>query len=169
MSETAGRTSSRLTIAVKEAVLLAVAGSVIGIAYTAVTHKGLFDPSPLPPAVSGEIPPAGPTIITIGEAKSLFESGQALFIDTRSEFDFGMGHIAGATNLPLKSLHAGRTIPQDYPRDKTLIAYCDGASCNSSIEVAALISEAGYTNVRIFFGGWEEWQSLNLPVEGPEE
>jgi 3-mercaptopyruvate sulfurtransferase SseA len=46
-----------------------------------------------------------------------------------------------------------------------LVAYCDGQECNSSINLALKLDSLGYSNVKIFFGGWREWTNSSQPTE----
>ena len=59
--------------------------------------------------------------IELVDAKSLYDSGEAVFIDTRSEDSFVLEHIKGALNIPLASLESRLG---EVPEGKTLIAYC---------------------------------------------
>lgn len=107
-------------------------------------------------------------MISRDEARSFFESGSALFVDARQDFDFSLGHIKGALNVPLKDYDVKKSAINGIPKDRLIIAYCDGAECNSSIELSVKLMKDGYRNVRIFFGGWREWVDANLPTEkGP--
>lgn len=149
----------------REGIIIVLAAGVLGFVFTMVMERGLFAGPPKQPPVSvaaGEVPPA---MIDLTEAQSLFESGNALFVDSRHEFDFKLGRIKGAVNVPLKDLDTHRELLSTLPMNKTLITYCDGAECNSSIELASKLHQAGYSGVRIFFGGWSEWTSHNLPTE----
>ncbi len=116
-------------------------------------------------ASAADAPLPGPKMIHLPEAQQLRNSGVALFIDSRHEFDYKLGHIAGAINIPLKDFDARVGELGGYPKDKPIVVYCDGAECNSSIEFAAKLFGSGFSNVRIFFGGWREWTAGNLPTE----
>ncbi len=149
--------------AARQSVLLLCAAVFLGFSYTFLAQKGFFGKQPEVIAAQGNIPP--PSSINLREAKSLYESGDALFIDARHFFDFRRGHIKSATNLPLAEFENRRQTLPSLPRNKTLIVYCDGAECNSSIELAAKLYESGFGGVRIFFGGWQEWTDNRLPTE----
>ena len=152
--------------ALRDAVFIALSATVLGFTYTGLTGKGMFGPAHPDRTVISLPPGQAPAAISLAEAKSLFESDSALFIDTRHPFDFRLGHIRGAINEPLTEFNSEISALRRLPDNKVLIAYCDGADCNSSIEFAARLSSLGFRRVRIFFGGWEEWTSHGLPVEG---
>lgn len=107
-------------------------------------------------------------MIGVQEAQELFQSGTALFVDSRHEFDYKLGHIKGAVNIPLKDFGTRMDVLAKLPRDRTLVTYCDGAECNSSIELASRLHMAGFSGVKIFFEGWNVWKSLNLPTEAAQ-
>jgi rhodanese-related sulfurtransferase len=142
-----------------EAAAIVVIAALFGIAYTGLTAKGLFASQP------GTTAAVLPPVLTYAEARSLFDAGTVLFVDARPPFDFGLGHIRGAVNLPLKDFDQSREILQLIPRDQPLVTYCDGEDCNSSVMLAAKLDSAGYKSVRVFFGGWKEWSARHLPVE----
>ena len=147
--------------ALREALLLLVMAIGVGVAYTWFTHQGFFtkvQPGPSPSNSNLEM-------ISLATAKEHFESGNALFVDARHEYDFQQGHIRGAVNIPLKDIDVQIARLGKISKDKFLIVYCDGAECNSSIELSVKLTESGFTNVKIFFGGWQEWISAKLPDE----
>lgn len=103
--------------------------------------------------------------IHLEEAKILFESGKALFIDARSAGEYNDSHIPGSVLITVGE--AVNKIPQlaDVLKDKVLVPYCHGAGCHLSDKVAYSLFDAGYKKVVIYFGGWPEWTQANMPVE----
>jgi rhodanese-related sulfurtransferase len=149
----------------REAGFILLTACVLGFSYTATFKKGIFAESNLnsparAPASANQLP-----MINLAEATGLFDAGQTVFIDARHEFDYKLGHIKGAVNIPLKDYEAYRDSLAAYSKDKSMVAYCDGAECNSSIELSAKLLAAGYTNVKIFYGGWKEWTGGKLPTK----
>ena len=155
----------QLQNALREAVLITVAAVLLGTAYNALTSKGIFGRANSQPAATPPVQEVAPTFIIFEEALAFFNSGEGLFVDSRHEYDYKLGHIKGAVNLPLKELDTHTAVYAGWPKDKLLTVYCDGAECNSSIELAKKLSAAGFTNVKIFFGGWTEWQANGKPTE----
>ena len=149
--------------AAREAVFLLVISLLLGLSYNGITGKGIFDPRHRArPASTSNV--QAPEIIPLERAQTLFASG-AVFIDSRHAYDFELGHITGAFSIPLKSADddiAALTVP----RDRTLVVYCDGADCNSSLEIGSKLSLAGFTSVKIFFSGWQAWKQAGLETEG---
>jgi rhodanese-related sulfurtransferase len=156
---------SVLRQATKESVFIICAAILLGFSYTFVSGKGLFAASGLAKGPSDHSAVSPPVSINLAEAKSLFEGDSALFVDARHYFDYRRGHIKSAVSIPLNEFDSMQKRIASLPRDRVIVVYCDGSECNSSIELAAKLSEEGFAGIRIFFGGWEEWVSGNLPTE----
>ncbi len=101
--------------------------------------------------------------IGLAEAEDLFMRGDVLFLDSRAEVKFLEGHILDAINIPFEG--GERTVhgQLSFPRDGTLVVYCDGNECQSSIFLAKALAEQGFEDIRVFFGGWNEWITAGLP------
>ena len=104
-------------------------------------------------------------MISLAQAKEFFDAHHALFIDARHQFDYDQGHIRGAVNVPLKNFNLSQSGVNTTPKDTLLIVYCDGSECNSSIELSVKFIDAGFTKVKVFYGGWQEWTSAHYPTE----
>lgn len=155
---------TRFRQALREAGALLVIAAALGMLYAAAKERGVFAKTQPSLSLTGSGPNT-PSMTTREEAWSLFRTGSALFIDSRHDFDYREGHITGAQNLPLKDFDAKKSLLNDVPKDRTIVVYCDGAECNSSIELAVKLMNGGFKNVRIFFGGWREWLEAKYPTE----
>ncbi|NIM59827.1 MAG: hypothetical protein GTO16_12940 [Candidatus Aminicenantes bacterium] len=103
--------------------------------------------------------------ITLGEAEELFLERNALFIDSRPKETFQEGHIMGAVNIPFEEYKKEKALDLIFlPPEETVVVYCDGSECNSSVELAKVLHKKGLLDIRIFFGGWVEWTEGGLPV-----
>ncbi len=104
--------------------------------------------------------------IMLPEAEELFSMNETLFIDSRNAEIFKAGHIFGAVNIPYEDkVDTGLLEELSVPKEKSLVIYCDGSQCQSSVGLARLIHDKGFTNIKVFFGGWREWEMAGLPVE----
>ena len=65
-------------------------------------------------------------------------------IDVRSKLEFWMGHLDGATNVPVDRLPEGLDGLGLTPKSRILV-YC--ASGMRSAQAASILKGAGYTNV----------------------
>ena len=46
-----------------------------------------------------------------------------------------------------------------------MITYCSGRTCEDSHNLARLLSEVGFTDVRVFIDGFPGWEAEGYPVE----
>jgi rhodanese-related sulfurtransferase len=103
--------------------------------------------------------------VSLKEAREAYEAGYALFVDARDPDFFKAGHIPGAVNLPVKDFD--RDLPKLKERllaAPRVITYCDGASCEMSVELTEKLLFAGLENVEIFTGGIQQWKAAGQPV-----
>lgn len=155
------RPGSRWPEAAREAALLTITAVALALFYNGFTGKGIFgDPKP----TLREAPPGrAPEIIPLELAVRLHSEGAALFVDARHEFDFRLGHIPGAMCIPLKESDA-IIADLDIAKSRPVVVYCDGAECNSSLEVGSKFSAAGFEHVYVFYAGWSAWKESGHPT-----
>ena len=100
------------------------------------------------------------------EAEELFSMNESLFIDSRNAEAFKAGRIYGAVNIPYEEKTDISFLSEfSIPKEKSLVVYCDGSECQSSMGLSKFLREQGFTDIKVFFGGWKEWQMEGLPVE----
>lgn len=99
------------------------------------------------------------------DVKTDMERGRSdfLVIDTRSRADFEARRIAGAINLPYRSMNAETTA--HLPKDKVMVTYCWGPGCNGSTKGALKLASLGF-RVKELIGGLEYWIREGGPLEG---
>ena len=108
-------------------------------------------------------------VVNLSEAMAAFNSGQAIFLDARKKGDYDAGHIKGALRCFLEEFDAEYPLVKDkLPKEALIITYCGGDECELSLFLARNLKIEGYTNVKIFFGGWEEWVEGKLPISTGE-
>ncbi len=108
------------------------------------------------------------TFIALDQAEDLFSTG-ALFLDSREQEKYQQGRIFGALSLPFEGERDPEVLDMlDVPLERILVIYCDGSECRSSVNLAAALHDRGYTDIRVFFGGWEEWLKAGLPIENDQ-
>jgi rhodanese-related sulfurtransferase len=108
----------------------------------------------------------GIRLITIQEAEDLWAAGEAVVFDARPERLFREGHVPRARNLP--ATESKLKIPPDVlelQRERTLVVYCEGGDCQSSLALAKSLHDERFKDIRVMTGGWEEWERAGLPQE----
>jgi rhodanese-related sulfurtransferase len=76
-----------------------------------------------------------------------------LVIDTRDAAQYAKEHIPGAINIDWRQVLAQR---MTIPRDKPVLVYCNSGSLSAQAGFALRV--AGWENVRILQGGFDEWK-----------
>ncbi len=110
-----------------------------------------------------------PPAVSLDYVQMKFQSSKVIFLDARMPVDFKAGHIKGAINLPYEEFEqfSPQVLPK-LPVNEEIIAYCDGSECEASLLLSRELRDLGYRNVKIFFGGWSEWQMAGLLIETGE-
>jgi len=85
-----------------------------------------------------------------------------VLLDVRPEDEFGLGHLPGALNIPLRELEERLA---ELPNRQEIVAYCRGPYCVLSFEAVAALRARGY-RVRRLDSGFPEWKAAGYPVEG---
>jgi len=161
----------------QESGLIVMFALALGLVYNALSPRGIsliretrpFNASNDSTRSSPSSSSARLTFINADEAVKIFQGGNGIFIDARHEDEFNEGHIKGALSLPLRTLETNPGLIQGLPKDTLIVTYCSGEECALSIDLGEKLVAMGFTNVKVFFSGWLEWQKRNLPVEtGPK-
>ena len=106
------------------------------------------------------------------EARDLMDKDGYVYLDVRSVQEFAAGHPAGAYNVPLLHMGAAGMTPNPdflsvaqkaFPRDARIVVGCKAGG--RSAKAAALLEEAGFTNVVDQRNGFE---GTPLPTGGVE-
>ncbi len=171
------RTQLNLSDILLKTALIILIGSVMGLIYNAVSPGGIALKGNWSPKITSDslVVPYGyeedvdPPAISLDYAMMKFQSKKTIFLDARYPEDFKAGHIKGAVNLPYEESeeYAPQVLPK-LPQEEEIIAYCDGTECEESLLLARELRELGYENIKVFFGGWQEWQQAGLPIETGE-
>lgn len=96
------------------------------------------------------------------ELRALLDKGEAVAVDVRGSVPFELGHIAGATWMPLGLIkdRAG-----ELPDDKLIVTYCTCKAEETSLDAAMLLSSLGFSRVAVLKGGYPAWKGAGFAVE----
>jgi len=120
-----------------------------------------------PPIYPSEVP-----TIELAEFRKQVDNASALILDARSASFYEQGHVPGAVNLARDDFaHDYQSLKDrlDASRDKPVVVYCTGGSCRDSRLVAAALISLGFSDVKVFVGGWDEWTQAALPIQGQKK
>lgn len=104
--------------------------------------------------------------ITTDELARMIEDGHSfVLVDALAPMVYAHSHLPGAINVPPLTIDPetiGRRLPD---RDAEIVVYCANPACQDSHETARRLEELGYTNLRHYAAGKDEWRERGLPLE----
>jgi rhodanese-related sulfurtransferase len=99
------------------------------------------------------------------ELQALMASGTVTIVDALPEPYYNQQHPPGALNLVEADLDArAASVLPDKPA--TIVTYCSNRACGNSKAVANRLGRLGYTDVRTYADGIQDWAEAGLTVEG---
>jgi rhodanese-related sulfurtransferase len=104
------------------------------------------------------------TLITRDELKAAIGAGNVTVVDALGGDYYAQQHLPGAIAL-VESEVAERAAELLPDRDAAIVTYCSNPSCPNSEAVARRLTALGYTNVRKYREGIQDWVEAGLPVE----
>ena len=128
--------------------------------YTVVEDTSHFGASPHGGTpVDKVLPP-----VTLAELQQAIDDGTAIVIDAQGDGGYETAHIANAVDFALADV-AGQAATAIATKDAPVILYCTDQDCLGSEFIGTQLVAEGYTDVRRFPGGIDEWARSGLPVE----
>jgi rhodanese-related sulfurtransferase len=104
------------------------------------------------------------TLITRDELQAAIEAGTVTVIDALGGAYYDQQHLPGA--IALVEADVAELAPSLLPdRTAAIVTYCSNPGCNNSQQVANRLSALGFTNVRKYREGIQDWVEAGLPVE----
>ncbi|MET9487673.1 rhodanese-like domain-containing protein [Nocardia sp. NPDC006630] len=104
------------------------------------------------------------TLITRDELAKEIEAGSVIVLDALGGEYYAKAHLPGA--LALVEAEVESKAPQLLPdRTAAIVTYCSNPACANSQNVATKLERLGYTNVRKYREGIQDWTEAGLPVE----
>jgi rhodanese-related sulfurtransferase len=103
--------------------------------------------------------------VTADELLRKIDEGESfVLVDALPPMSYAHSHLPGAINLPPSAIDpdAARRIPD---RNTEIVVYCANPDCEDSVVTAQRLHALGYTNVRHYPGGKNEWREKGLPLE----
>ena len=103
---------------------------------------------------------AGVRPISLSELWDKVQNGpDFVFVMAMDDRRFESAHIEGSISFDRLT-----EILSDLDRNSEIVVYCTNAACAASKLRAAMLVEAGFTNVYRFAGGLAEWAEAGLPL-----
>jgi len=112
-------------------------------------------------------PTTNPSSIDRDGVRAVLDAGTAIVVEALPAPYYEDAHIPGAKNLPHDSDEA--TIAAVLPdRGATVVVYCSNLACQNSTMLSRRLVQLGYTDVRDYEAGKEDWITAGLPVVSVE-
>jgi rhodanese-related sulfurtransferase len=98
------------------------------------------------------------------ELKAAIDAGEVTVVETLRAEHFEQGHLPGAIHIHYEAVKdkAAELLPD---KDAAIITYCSNTACRNSEIAANQLNAMGYSNVRKYADGKQDWTDAGLPLE----
>jgi rhodanese-related sulfurtransferase len=102
--------------------------------------------------------------ITRREIEALVATGEVVLVDALPASYYDQFHLPAALNLVESDVdtEAPRLLPD---KNATIVTYCSNEACGNSQAVANRLERLGYTAVRKYREGIQDWVAAGNPTE----
>src|SRR3954449_8493662 len=103
--------------------------------------------------------------ITRAEIVELLDAGSPVqFVETLRAEHFAQGHLPGAVHIHFEEVkaRAAEVLPD---KDALIVTYCSNTACQNSRIAAEKLAKLGYTDVRRYEEGKQDWDEAGLELE----
>lgn len=100
--------------------------------------------------------------INVTTAQEVINKEKIVLLDVRTPDEYAQGHIPGAQNLDFYASNFEEELKKLDP-NQHYVVYC--ASGNRSGKAGKMMENLQFQHVQNVMGGFQAWQSQNLPVE----
>lgn len=103
-------------------------------------------------------------LISRDDLKARIEAGSVTVVDALGGDYYARRHLPGAIPLVEADVerHAAELLPDT---SAAIVTYCSNPACPNSEQVANRLLALGYTDVRKYREGIQDWVDAGLPVE----
>jgi rhodanese-related sulfurtransferase len=103
-------------------------------------------------------------VITRDQLSAAIDAGSVTVVETLGPHYFEQGHLPGAINVP--HTEVAELAPSLLPdKDAPIVVYCSNTQCQNSAIAQGELRRLGYTNVRKYPEGKQDWEAAGLPLE----
>ena len=123
--------------------------------YSAAAYMVFYDAAAGRPSVG---------TLSVGELQAMIANKERFrLVDVLGEEHWKEAHLPGSEWIDFKGM--ARESRRRFSLDEPLVLYCNGFACEASAIAADKLRQLGFTNVRDFAGGLEEWTAAGLKLE----
>jgi rhodanese-related sulfurtransferase len=103
-------------------------------------------------------------LITRDELSAAIDAGTVTVGETLGPMYFEQGHLPGAINIP--HTEVPELAPALLPdKEAAIVVYCANSACPNSAIAQGELRRLGYTNVRKYAEGKQDWEAAGLSLE----
>lgn len=129
------------------------------------TAKGVVTANSKTDSPNGSIEINHPEII-----HQIVEHKKRLVIDVRPRETYAQGHLPHAISFPLMAFDENiAQILGTIDRKAPVLVYCSSIECSDSHTFAQRLIRLRYEDVKVFSGGFRQWQEKGYEIEKNEE
>jgi rhodanese-related sulfurtransferase len=103
-------------------------------------------------------------LITRPELEKLVADNSVTLVDALPASYYAKAHLPGALNLVESDVEA-RAAELLPDKDAVIVTYCSNEACGNSQAVANRLQKLGYTNVRKYREGIQDWAEAGNRIE----
>ena len=102
--------------------------------------------------------------ISRDELKQAIDTGRVTVVETLRDEHYAQGHLPGAIHIHFEQV---ADLAPRLLRDKNapIVTYCSNTACRNSEIAANQLVKMGYTDVRKYADGKQDWQDAGLALE----
>src|SRR5271154_500019 len=101
--------------------------------------------------------------ITRGELLRRLHDPSLTIVDALPQASYEADHIPGSISLPTAEVEErARTLLPDPAAE--IVVYCAKFTCDAAERAGHVLLDLGYTNVRHYHGGIEDWRESGAPL-----
>jgi rhodanese-related sulfurtransferase len=106
-----------------------------------------------------------PTITADELMRKIEDAEDFVLVDALAPMAYAHSHLPGAINLPPSAVDPAVVTRRIPDKNLEIVVYCANPNCEDSIATGQRLQALGYTNVRHYAGGKNEWRDVGLPLE----
>jgi len=103
-------------------------------------------------------------LITRDELREAIDRHAVVVVDALPKSYYDQQHLPGAVNLFVDEAKQ-RALEVLPDKDAAIVTYCSNEACPNSEGVARVLTSLGYTDVRKYREGIQDWVGAGLPTE----
>jgi rhodanese-related sulfurtransferase len=129
------------------------------------TSKGVVTAISKTDSVEASIEINNPVVI-----KQIVQKKERIILDARPRDIYNQGHLPSALSFPLMDFddNIGQLL-SSINRQSAILVYCSSFECTDSHTFATRLKNLKFIDVKVFSGGFRQWQEMGYEIEKNEK